>query len=80
MVNNVSTGALARDIIIGTIGPGASELDIVWCINDLMERHPKLWHVSLNHYRDLWGYTRNPNECPTCGKVNDELLETVRRN
>ena len=64
---------VTRLMIIGTIGPGASEEDIEWCMNDLLERHPTLWRISLNHYRDLWGYTRNPNECPTCGNIKEEL-------
>ena len=76
----MSTGSLARDVIIGIIGPGASEKNIVWCIDDLMEQPPRLWHISLNHYRDLWGYTTDPTVCPTCGKVKEKLLETIGRN
>ena len=51
------TNEMVRDIVIGTIGPGAANAAIEWCIKDLLEHHYKLWHHSLNHYRHLYGYT-----------------------
>tara|TARA_R110002020_G_scaffold460890_1_gene679615 strand:+ start:8 stop:229 length:222 start_codon:yes stop_codon:yes gene_type:complete len=45
-------------VVIGTIGPGASDYAKEWCANDLRDKHYKLWHFSLNHYREIYGYTR----------------------
>ena len=63
---------MARQVVIGTIGPGAAVADIDWCTKDLIGHQYTLWHVSLNHYKALWGYTKNPNECPTCGHIKKE--------
>ena len=43
-------------IIIGTIGPGANKVAIEWCSKDLRSQPYKLWHFSLNHYRNIYGY------------------------
>ena len=44
---------MARDVVIGTIGPGANQVAVEWCVKDLLEQPYKLWHFSLNHYRNI---------------------------
>lgn len=46
------------EVVIGTIGPGASDNAKEWCINDLRNQQYKLWYHSLNHYKEIYGYTR----------------------
>ena len=43
-------------VVIGTIGPGASAYAKEWCAKDLREQHYRLWHFSLNHYIEIYGY------------------------
>ena len=51
---------MAREVVIGTIGPDATNAAIEWCVKDLLEHPYKLWHFSLNHYRNIYGYSINP--------------------
>ena len=44
---------MAREVVIGTIGPDATNAAIEWCVKDLLEHPYKLWHFSLNHYRNI---------------------------
>ena len=50
---------MAKEVVIGTIVPGANQVAIEWCIKDLLEHNYRLWHWSLNHYRNIYGYTQS---------------------
>ena len=45
-------------VVTGTIGPGASINAVEWCTKDLRKRPYKLWHHSLNLYKEIYGYTK----------------------
>mgnify|MGYP003328026679 CR=1 FL=1 len=49
---------MAKEVVIGTIGPGANQVAVEWCVKDLLEQPYKLWHFSLNHYRNIYGYSQ----------------------
>jgi len=55
---NVIFDEMATDIIKGVIGNGASEEAVMWCKDDLLKRPYVLWYHSLNHYKELYGYTK----------------------
>ena len=61
-------------IVIGVIGRGATQEAIDYCVNDLMEHGFEMWANSLNFYKELYGYTADPNECTNCGQVKDVSL------
>ena len=61
-------------IVIGVIGRGAKQEAIDYCVKDLMEHPFEWWANSLNFYRELYGYTADPNECKSCGQVKDVSL------
>ena len=56
------TDEMLKEVVVGTIGPGANQVAIEWCIKDLADQHYRLWHFSLNHYRNIYGYTQKTND------------------
>ena len=54
---NVIFEEMGIDIVKGTIGHGADKEAITWCKDDLLSRPYVLWYNSLNHYKELYGYT-----------------------
>jgi len=55
-------------IVIGVIGRGAKQEAIDYCVEDLKEHEFEMWANSLNFYKELYGYTADPNECTSCGQ------------
>ena len=50
--------SIIEQVIIGTIGPGSSKEARQWCASDLQKQDYRLWHFSLNHYREIYGYKK----------------------